>query len=209
MKLKHNISRIEAFSDAVFAVAATLMVVSFDINENSILHEANTSSFITFGISFFVLIGFWWVHYNFFRRTNYMDNWIIALNALLLFVTIYYVFPLKSLINSWFGNEILNIEGFVLLFELYSLGFALIFTCFSLMYYRAYRKTRRLENSLDLLFYSRHFGIYVLVAISSMLLAKFQIGLRIALPGIIYAMLGPFCYTHGVLFRKKYKSLQE
>jgi len=209
MKLKHNISRIEAFSDAVFAVAATLMVVSFDMNDNSILHESNATSFITFGISFFVLIGFWWVHYNFFRRTDYMDNWIIALNALLLFVTIYYVFPLKSLINSWFGNEILNIEGFVLLFELYSLGFALIFTCFSLMYYRAYKKTRQLENSIELLFYSRHFGLYVFIAVTSMLLAKFQIGLRYALPGLIYSLLGPLCYFHGVTFRRKFKTIDE
>ena len=209
MKFKHNINRIEAFSDAVFAVAATLMVVSFDIGENSILHEANTESFITFGISFFVLVGFWWVHYNFFRRTNYMDNWIIALNALLLFVTIYYVFPLKSLINSWFGNEILTIDGFVLLFELYSMGFALVFGCFSLMYYRAYKKTRRLERSIDLLFYARHFGIYVLVALSSVLLAKFHIGLKYVLPGIIYSLLGPLCYIHGVAFRRKFKTINE
>ncbi|MBT8183447.1 MAG: DUF1211 domain-containing protein [Eudoraea sp.] len=209
MKLKHNINRIEAFSDAVFAVAATLMVVSFDMNENSILQESNATSFITFGVSFFVLIGFWWVHYNFFRRTNYMDNWIIALNALLLFVIIYYVFPLKSLINSWFGTEKLDIAGFVLLFELYSLGFALIFLCFSFMYFRAYRKTKQIENSINLLFYARHFSIYVLIAIASVLLAKFQIGLKIALPGIIYAMLGPLCYIHGVHFQRKFKSIKE
>ena len=209
MKLKHNISRIEAFSDAVFALAATLMVVSFDINDNSILLGTNAYGFLTFGISFFVLIGFWWVHYNFFRRTDYMDNWIIAINALLLFVTLYYVFPLKTLINSWFGDEVLDIEGFVLLFELYSLGFALIFSCFALMYYRAYKKTRKLENSIDLLFYARHFGIYVAIAFTSVLLAKFRIGLRFALPGIIYALLGPICYVHGVLFNKKFKSIKE
>ena len=28
-----------------------------------------------------MVIAFWWVHYNYFRRTGYIDNWIIALNA--------------------------------------------------------------------------------------------------------------------------------
>ncbi|MEX0291410.1 MAG: TMEM175 family protein [Flavobacteriaceae bacterium] len=209
MKLKHNISRIEAFSDAVFAVAATLMVVSFDMDETIILHESNILNFATFGISFFVLVGLWWVHYNFFRRTDYMDNWIIAFNAMLLFVILYYVFPLKSLITTWFGKERLSIDGFVLLFELYSLGFALIFLFLSLMYYRAYRKTKDIESSIDLLFYSRHFAIYVLVACASVLVAKFQIGLKFVLPGIIYALLGPLCYWHGLHFKKKFKTLSE
>lgn len=209
MKFEHNSGRIEAFSDAVFAVAATLMVVSFDMTESFILQESNTISFVTFGVSFFVLVGFWWVHYNFFRRTSYMDHWIIALNALLLFVILYYVFPLKSLISSWFGTEKLTIEGFVLLFELYSLGFALIFLFFSLMYYRAYKKTKQLENSINLLFYCRHFAIYVIIGIASVMIAKFQIGLRYALPGLIYILLGPLCYIHGAWFNKKYKPIQE
>lgn len=209
MKFQHNSSRIEAFSDAVFAVAATLMVVSFDMNEGFLLQESNTVSFITFGVSFFVLVGLWWVHYNFFRRTNYMDHWIIALNAFLLFVILYYVFPLKSLINSWFGTEKLSLKGFVWLFELYSLGFALIFLFFSLMYYRAYKKTKQLENSINLLFYSRHFAIYVAIGVVSMLIAKFQLGLKFALPGLIYFLLGPLCYIHGVRFTKKYKTINE
>ena len=34
MKLPHNIGRLEALSDGVFAFAATLMVVSLDLNES-------------------------------------------------------------------------------------------------------------------------------------------------------------------------------
>ena len=85
MKLPHNISRIEAFSDGVFAFAATLLVVSVGTQaENSIL-QVDWMMFLSFGVSFFALVGLWSVHYNFFRRTNYMDNMIIALNAILLF----------------------------------------------------------------------------------------------------------------------------
>ncbi|GMN09243.1 hypothetical protein MTsPCn9_03010 [Croceitalea sp. MTPC9] len=206
MKFPHNISRIEAFSDAVFAFAATLMVVSFDTDQDFLLVQAKTTSFITFGVSFFVLVGLWSVHYNFFRRTNYMDNWIIALNAILLFVVLYYVFPLKSLLDTWVGKKGLSLDDFSSLFQLYSLGFLLIFLCLSLMYLRAYKKTKSIESSLKLLFYTRHFAIYVFVAFLSIVTAKFQIGLRYALPGIIYAILGPLCYWHGASFEKKYNS---
>ena len=136
MKLPHNISRIEAFSDGVFAFAATLLVVSVGTQaENSIL-QVDWMMFLSFGVSFFALVGLWSVHYNFFRRTNYMDNMIIALNAILLFLILYYIFPIKSLINSWTGTLQINADEFSSLFQLYSLGFLLIFTCYALMYWR-------------------------------------------------------------------------
>ncbi len=206
MKLPHSISRIEAFSDAVFAFAATLLVVSFGTDDSFSLIEVKATSFITFGVSFFVLVALWSVHYNFFRRTDYMDNWIIALNAVLLFVVLYYVFPLKSLLDTWLGGNGLNIEDFSSLFQLYSLGFLMIFLCVSLMYLRTYKKTKSIENALKLLFYGRHFAIYAFVAFLSIAIAKLQIGLRFALPGIIYAILGPLCYWHGVTFEKNHNS---
>jgi len=204
MKLPHNISRIEAFSDAVFAFAATLLVVSIDSTDSFLLMEAEWTGFLTFGVSFFVLVALWSVHYNFFRRTSYMDNWILALNTILLFVVLYYIFPLKSLLDAWVGGIGLNIEDFASLFQLYSLGFFLIFLCFSLMYLRAFKKTRSQENTMILLFYARHFGIYVGVSLLSIILARLKIGLIYALPGLIYSLLGPLCYIHGVRFDKKY-----
>ncbi len=204
MKFPHNISRIEAFSDAVFAFAATLLVVSVGTESEGSFLQIDWFRFLSFAVSFFVLLALWSVHYGFFRRTKYMDNWIIAINAILLFLVLYYVFPLKSLINSWTGSLNLNIDEFSSLFQLYSLGFLLIFLCYALMYRRAYVKTKSEETDYDLLFYSRHFGIYVIVAAISIVLAKLQIGLMYGLPGIIYGLLGPFCYFHGVRFKRKY-----
>lgn len=201
VKFPHNLSRIEAFSDAVFAFAATLLVVSVGSDaENSIL-QVNWLVFLSFGISFFALIGLWSVHYNFFRRTHYMDNWIIALNAILLFVVLYYIFPIKSLISSWTGELQISLEEFSSIFQLYSLGFFLIFLCYSLMYLRAFKKDGNKENKM-LLFYARHFAIYVFVAMLSILIANLKVGLNFALPGILYALLGPLCYLHGVQFYK-------
>lgn len=206
MKYLHNIGRIEAFSDAVFAFAATLLVVSLGIEGNSSVIQMDWKAFIGFGVSFFVLVSLWWLHYNFFRRTKYTDGVIILINAILLFVVLYYVFPLKTLINSMTGIERLSKEKVAALFQLYSLGFFLIFLCFSSMYYRAYRKTKTTALNYDLLFYTRHFGIYVFISALSIALAYSNVGIVWALPGLIYALLGPLCYFHGVHFSKKFKT---
>jgi len=204
VKLPHNVSRIEAFSDGVFAFAATLLVVSVGNEQSSSVLKIDWKEFLGFGISFFVLVGLWSVHYNFFRRTKYMDNWIIAFNSILLFVVLYYIFPLKSLLDTWFNGKRISLDDFSSLFQLYSLGFLLIFGCVSLMYFRAYRKTKSVEKSLSLLFYARHFTIYLFVSLLSIVVAKLKLGLEFALPGIMYSLLGPLCYWHGVQFNKKF-----
>lgn len=205
-KYSHNSSRVEALSDAVFAFAATLLVVSVDSNPKETLMQVDWVMFLSFAISFFALFGLWTVHYNFFRRTKYVDNWILALNTILLFLVLYFIFPIKSLINKWVGNIQLNIEDFSSLFQLYSLGFLLIFSCYSLMYWRVFRKAKNSGIGLNAYFYARHFGIFVVVALISILIAKLKIGLYYGFPGMIYMLLGPLCYFHSIRFEKKYRA---
>ncbi|MBT8281249.1 MAG: DUF1211 domain-containing protein [Muriicola sp.] len=205
MKFAHNSDRVEAFSDGVFAFAATLMVVTLDMDESLQLIGAKSSNFISFGVSFFVLVILWKVHYNFFRKTSYIDNWIITFNSVLLFVVLYYVFPLKSLVNSWMGVKSITKDELSALFVMYGFGFAMIFLCYALMYYRAYRKTRSLDKSMDLLFSAQHFSLYVLTAFLSIILGLLKVGITFGAPGFLYAMLGPLCYFHAVWFEKKYR----
>ena len=186
MKFLHNNNRVEAFSDGVFAFGATLMVVTLDMDDNLLVTGAKATSFISFGASFFVLVILWKVHYNFFRRNTYIDNWIIALNSILLFVVLYYVFPLKSLINSWMGLQAINRDELASLFVMYGLGFAIIFLCYALMYYRAYKKTKVLDTSIELLFYAQHFSLYVLTALVSIILGVLKVGINFGAPGFFY-----------------------
>lgn len=206
MKFLHNISRIEAFSDAVFAFGATLMVVSLSDKNSASVLNIDLVSFIGFFVSFFVLVLLWKAHYNFFRRTQYVDNWIIAVNSMLLFVVLYFVFPLKSMINSMFIHEGLTLDKLAALFMLYGIAILLIFLCFSFMYYWAYRKDKTLTNSMDLLFYARHFLIFVIVAFCSILLAAFDVLIRYGGPGFVYFLLGPLCHYHAVWFEKNIRN---
>lgn len=204
MNPPHNISRIEAFSDAVFAFAATLMVVNFDFDQSNLLTLTNTSGFWSFAVSFFVLVSLWVVHYNYFRRNRYMDGYIIALNALLLFVVLYYVFPLKSIVMSWTTGADKTLKEISDLYILYGLGFLMIFLCFSLMYYRGYKKSKSLAGATQLYFYFRHFLIFVGVSLLSIVLAYFGIGVAYGVPGFIYILLGPLCFWHSLYFHKKF-----
>lgn len=204
MKFLHSKDRLEAVSDGVFAFAATLMVVNIGSSTEITTFKDELPNFISFGVSFFVMMGIWKVHYNFFRRTNYIDNWVISLNMILLFTVLFYIFPVRSLLITGFGGERIAIDEFSNIFQLYSIGFSLIFLSVHLMYLRAFKKDRTPEKNLKLLFYARHFFIFIMVGIVSFLLAKFQIGLRFGVPGFVYAFLGPLCYFHSLKFHKKH-----
>ena len=52
---------------------------------------------IAFAISFVLLFVVWLTQYKFFRRYGLNDNFTIWINALLLFVVLFYVYPLKFL----------------------------------------------------------------------------------------------------------------
>lgn len=127
MKINHNTNRVEAFSDAVFAFAATLMVVSLGSGDTLLELKSNFKNLISFGVSFFVLIALWKLHYNYFRRNDYLDNKIIVYNSILLFVVLYFVFPLKSLTSTWLKQSAVTVNDLDSLFILYSSGFLLIF----------------------------------------------------------------------------------
>ena len=204
MKFLHSKNRLEAVSDGVFAFAATLMVVNIGSNTTITSFKDELPNFISFAVSFFVMMAIWKVHYNFFRRTDYIDNWIIALNMILLFTILFYIFPVRSLLITGFGGERISINEFSNIFQLYSIGFSLMFLTLHLMYLRVFKKDRENGKNLKLLFFARHFFIFLIVGVISFLLAKFRVGLKYGVPGFVYASLGVLCYFHSVRFHKKH-----
>lgn len=202
MKYLHNAHRVESFSDAIFAFAATLTVLDFGRGQLDYLGGTYWSDFFSFGIAFGVLLLLWKTHYNYFRRTDYIDNWIIAANGLLLFVVIYYQFPLRDLIKSMVERRMTSLEELSSLFISYGIGFMLIFLGFALMYHRNLVRNRT-GSVLIYHQYYRHFMFFVLTGGLSILLAYFQVGITIGLPGYVYGLLGPLCTWNAVVFKKR------
>ena len=199
--MTQNKSRVESFSDAVFAFAATLIVVSFEVPEDFTALRALMKDFISFAISFLVLFMMWKLHYNFFRRVDFVDNVIIAVNAVLLFVILFYVYPMKFIANSLIGKSRLSsFDELGDLFIIYSIGFVLIFICFFILYRYAARQTSKLETVQLLKFYSNHFGIFVFTGFLSILLSILNVGMNFGLPGFVYMLLGPLCWLHASKF---------
>lgn len=218
--LRTNATRLEAFSDAVFAFSATLLVVSLEVPDNFPQLITELQGFIAFGIRFGVLITLWTVHHAFFRRFQIADGMTVFLNACLLFVILFYVYPMKFLTEAIVSPFIrgttpgLGMSGYQdlsLMFTLYSLGFVAIFLCVVLMYRHVYRKHRALNLSSsqkrEALFYTRHYGIFIGVGMLSILLSLLQIGIQIGLPGFVYMILGPLCYGHAIWHNKQNISL--
>jgi uncharacterized membrane protein len=216
----HEVSRLEALSDAVFGFSATLLVVSLEVPEDFSVLLEKLNDFGAFGISFFALIMIWSVHNAFFRRYGMDDKMTVILNSCLLFVVLFYVYPLKFLSLSITGSVLVtnnvntnldNWNQLSTLFTLYSVGFTALFSLFSCMYRNAYQKSSHLglsKNQKDeALFYHRHYLIIALVGFISVILSWTTIGISIGLPGWIYFMIGPLVWCNISYSKKKNPAL--
>ena len=152
----HDISRLEAFSDAVFAFALTLLVVSLQVPKSYDELMNLMSGFPAFACCFAVLVGIWYEHNLFFRRYGLQDGYMVLLNSILLFVVMFYVYPLKFMFDSffaqffaWAGRGVLpmTLSQLARASAIYGLGWIAVFVMFGLLYRHAYRKRRDLGLS--------------------------------------------------------------
>ena len=83
-------SRIVAFSDGVFAIAITLLVLNLDVPKHLAGGEIAAAlwdqreSFFAYALSFAVIGRFWLVHHRFFGEVKAFDGRLIVLNMLYL-----------------------------------------------------------------------------------------------------------------------------
>ncbi len=73
-----EVSRIESFSDAVFAFAVTLLVVSLEVPKTFDELISTMRGFFAFAICFWPLLAAWFEHYKFFRRYGTSDSYTMA-----------------------------------------------------------------------------------------------------------------------------------
>jgi uncharacterized membrane protein len=93
-------SRIEAFSDGVFAIAITLLVIELDLpdtKEGSVWHGLvhEWPQFAAYLTSFFIIGIMWANHHSMFRSIVRSDRVLLFLNLLLLLWTTLLPFPTR------------------------------------------------------------------------------------------------------------------
>jgi uncharacterized membrane protein len=163
----HEVSRIEGLSDAVFAFAITLLVVSLEVPKTFDELAETMHGFGAFLISFALLFFVWFGQYKFFRRYGLRDTITVVLNAALLFVVLFYVYPLKFLFTFLVdrftgghgevrlpnGNVVPMVESneqMASLMTIFNLGYLAVFGVFVLLFWHAYRKREALDlNELE------------------------------------------------------------
>jgi uncharacterized membrane protein len=92
--------RVEAFSDGVFSIAATLLVLELNVPESQfgdlprgILHQ--WPGYLAYATSFLTIGGLWLVHHGMFRRLAFVDYTVMRLNLGLLMVVAFLPYPTK------------------------------------------------------------------------------------------------------------------
>lgn len=131
----HQVTRLEAFVDAAFAFAVTLLAISIDSvpGNRAELIEA-LKGVPAFVCSFAVISLFWWHHNQWSRRFGLNDGYSTFLSLIYVGLVLIYVYPLKSMFSSmwnWLSGDFLPtsyrvtaVEDLQWMFGFYAVAFA-------------------------------------------------------------------------------------
>ena len=209
-----EVSRIEGFSDAVFGFALTLLVVSLEVPEDFAALKDILRGFIPFVATFALVCWIWFEHYAFFRKFDAEDGLTIFLNCVLLFLVLFFVYPLKfvfstiipALLGMQAGPQMTPSDGRMMMW-VYSAGFAAMMAVFWLLYRNQHRNRTALGLSEEQAF-TAYAGaqthlLSVFVGLLSVFLALTVPINFIWVAGVIYSLQGPLHWRNGVLIERQ------
>lgn len=158
-----EVSRLEELSDAVIGFALTLLVVSLEVPQTFDELLRTISGFSAFAFCFALLIVIWYEHYIFFRRYGLRDTTTIVWNTVLLFLIVFYVYPLKFLFTLFFnaglgmgtsvttpgnaGVPMIQEAQLPQLYLIYGIGWSAVWLVFVLLYRHALGQSEHLKLS--------------------------------------------------------------
>jgi uncharacterized membrane protein len=148
-------SRVEAFSDGIFAIIITLLVLEIKvphINDHNSTNELMKSlsgllpKLIGWIISFFTIAVIWVNHHRIFKQIKQIDSGIFWWNAVLLLWCTFIPFP-TAVLGDYPDNQVSII--------LYGTVMALMAASFSFMRFYLIRKSELLEDSVNLVMFRK------------------------------------------------------
>jgi uncharacterized membrane protein len=209
-----QVTRLESFSDAVFGFALTLLVVSLDVPKTFADLIVTMRGFPAFALCFLFLALIWNGHYKYCRRYGLDDGTARFLTCVMLFLVLFYVYPLKFLFNLSitalvFGGSVQTVSmtriEFSTLLVIYGLGFAAVYAAMTLLYVHAYRLREALKLT-ELEKFDTRYQIYrlvTLVAVGLIASALACIAPLRTLSSLIYLLLFPILRTSRAIHRRR------
>ncbi len=208
-----EVTRLENFSDAVFGFALTLLVVSLDVPKTVGDLFETMRGFPAFALCFLFLALIWNSHYKFCRRYGLDDGRTRFLTCVLLFVVLFYIYPLKFLFNISITGLVFDDAAhhvrmaraqFSNLLTIYDLGFAAVYAALTLLYLHAYGLRDELELTELERFDTRHviYRMLVLVGVALGAAVLARIRWTMQWSGALFAALFPLLRTHSILCRR-------
>jgi hypothetical protein len=222
-----GVSRLEGLTDAVFAIVLALLFLRSEPPDNFADLFTAMKSLVPFAAMFAIIAYVWIESWLFSRRFALRDGWAMFLQLLLLFLLLFYAYPLKFLFtflsvllfgpigdvtlhSIWVGA---GPDAMQTLFVIYGIGYGSIFGLLALMYHRAAKLHERLELSEVELYITRGAMrqnlLQVGFAACSVAFAVAGIGIGVGGPGWVYACIGPVMAWHGVRQGRGVERLQK
>jgi hypothetical protein len=216
-----DVTRLEGFSDAVFAIVLALLFLRAAPPETFADLSAAMKALVPFAATFAIIAYIWVEHWLFSRRYGLRDAWTTLLNLVLLFLLLFYAYPLKFLFTfltvvslGQIGEltQTRMLEGMrgaadaERLFVFYGAGYGAIFLTLALLYARAYQLRERLVLNAYECHQTRasmqRSLLQAGIAGISILVTK-TYGVAWGVPGWIYATIGPVLTVHGTWQRRR------
>jgi uncharacterized membrane protein len=209
-----EVTRLESFSDAVFGFALTLLVVSLDVPKTFADLISTMRGFPAFALCFLFLALIWNGHYKYCRRYGLDDATSRFLTCVMLFLVLFYVYPLKFLFNFSITGLLFDQSAqpvsmtrsqFSALLVIYGVGFAAVYLAMTLLYLHAYRLRDVLEltelERLDTRYQIFRLLTLVVVGLIAALLAC--IPLTRNWSSLVYITLFPILRTSRLIHRRR------
>lgn len=183
--MEKETARIEGFSDGVFAIAITLLVLELRIpvaesnnNPQALINSllAQWPSFLAFSLSFFSIFIMWVNHHKMFKQIYRRNSTLMFANGLILFLATCVSYP-TALLARYYGTPSVTVAVAV-----YTGLFVLINLAFNLLWSIASRNRTLLRPE-----------------ISTTAIKKIRRNYQYGIPVHLSAFLLSFCWPGGAL----------
>jgi uncharacterized membrane protein len=144
-QLERGTARLEAFSDGIFAVAITLLVLDLKVPTLTVVSPAalaqalwaNWPNYLTFVLSFATILIMWVYHHNLFKSVRQPEKLLLFSNGLLLLLVTLVPFP-TALIAAYLTTPAASVAS-----ATYAGFFVLIDSAYNLLWWVVLRQQPR------------------------------------------------------------------